>query len=198
MCCYGLCKTLKALQRNARCFCLRTILSERLKKRFNRAHLWLRVNHALRNLGTKISSYFLFYFLFATMLCNFTLICDDVMQFYSDLRKCYAVLLLIATMLCNFTLNRDNVMQFTRIHSNVTQFYSDLRQCYTILLWFATMFCNFTLICDNVLQFYSDLRRCYAFFSDSRHCFTNLLYESWSKIELGMAKNLVMCTLQIN
>ena len=120
------------------------------------------------------------------------------MQFYSDLRRCYAVLLWFAKMLCSFTLNCDNVMQFTRIHSNVTQFYSDLRQCYTILLWFATMFCNFTLICDNVMQFYSKSRQCYAFFSDSRHCFTNLLYESWSKIELGMAKNLVMCTLQIN
>ena len=141
MCCYGLCKTLKALQRNARCFCLRTILSERLKKRFNRAHLWLRVNHALRNLGTKISSYFVFYFLFATMLCNFTLICDDVMQFYSDLRKCYAVLLLIATMLCNFTLNRDNVMHFFLIRDIVLQIYSMSRDPRSNLEWRKISWC---------------------------------------------------------
>ena len=78
---------------------------------------------------------------FTAMLRSFTRICDNVIQFYSDLRQCIAILLWFATMLCNFTLNRDNVMHFFLIGDIVLQIYSMSRDPRSNLEWRKISWC---------------------------------------------------------
>ena len=78
---------------------------------------------------------------FTAMLRSFTRICANVIQLYSDLRQCFAILLWFATMLCNFTLNRDNVMHFFLIRDIVLQIYSMSRDPRSNLEWRKISWC---------------------------------------------------------